>query len=119
MASLDDLKKRISSVKSTQKITKAMKMVAAAKLRRAQENAEKGRPYSEKMNNIISIDKESMTITLEPGVILSIIHEQVEKNDLFFPLSLGAKGSCTIGGNLSTNAGGINVLKYGLSLIHI
>ena len=53
MASLDDLKKRISSVKSTQKITKAMKMVAAAKLRRAQESAEKGRPYSDKMNNII------------------------------------------------------------------
>jgi len=53
MASLDDLKKRISSVKSTQKITKAMKMVAAAKLRRAQESAERGRPYSEKMNNII------------------------------------------------------------------
>ena len=53
MASLDDLKKRITSVKSTQKITKAMKMVAAAKLKRAQENAEKGRPYSEKMNNII------------------------------------------------------------------
>ena len=53
MPSLEDLKKRISSVKSTQKITKAMKMVAAAKLRRAQENAEKGRPYSEKMNNII------------------------------------------------------------------
>ena len=53
MPSLDDLKKRITSVKSTQKITKAMKMVAAAKLRRAQENAEKGRPYSEKMNNII------------------------------------------------------------------
>ena len=53
MPSLDDLKKRISSVKSTQKITKAMKMVAAAKLRRAQDNAEKGRPYAEKMNNII------------------------------------------------------------------
>ena len=53
MPSLDDLKKRITSVKSTQKITKAMKMVAAAKLRKAQENAEKGRPYSEKMNNII------------------------------------------------------------------
>ena len=53
MANLDDLKKRIASVKSTQKITKAMKMVAAAKLRRAQESAEKGRPYSEKMNNII------------------------------------------------------------------
>ena len=53
MPSLDDLKKRIKSVKSTQKITKAMKMVAAAKLRKAQENAEKGRPYSKKIQNII------------------------------------------------------------------
>jgi len=53
MPSLDDLKKRITSVKSTQKITKAMKMVASAKLRKAQESAEKGRPFSEKMNNII------------------------------------------------------------------
>jgi F-type H+-transporting ATPase subunit gamma len=53
MPSLDDLKKRISSVKSTQKITKAMKMVAAAKLRKAQESAESGRPFSEKMNNVI------------------------------------------------------------------
>ena len=53
MASLDYLRKRIVSVKSTQKITKAMKMVAAAKLRKAQESAEKGRPYSEKMQNII------------------------------------------------------------------
>ena len=53
MPSLDDLKKRIKSVKSTQTITKAMKMVAAAKLRKAQENAEKGRPYSQKMQNII------------------------------------------------------------------
>ncbi len=53
MPTLDDLKKRIKSVKSTQKITKAMKMVAAAKLRKAQENAERGRPYSEKMQNII------------------------------------------------------------------
>ena len=53
MPSLDDLKKRIKSVKSTQKITKAMKMVAAAKLRKAQESAVKGRPYSQKMQNII------------------------------------------------------------------
>ena len=53
MASLDDLKKRIASVKSTQKITKAMKMVAAAKLRKAQESAEKGRPYSKKMQIIL------------------------------------------------------------------
>tara|TARA_A100001011_G_scaffold235295_1_gene243365 strand:- start:1102 stop:1980 length:879 start_codon:yes stop_codon:yes gene_type:complete len=53
MPSLDDLKKRIKSVKSTQKITKAMKMVAAAKLRKAQESAERGRPYSQRMQNII------------------------------------------------------------------
>ena len=53
MPSLDDLRKRIASVKSTQKITKAMKMVAAAKLRKAQEMAEKGRPYSDKMDVII------------------------------------------------------------------
>ena len=48
MPSLDDLKKRIKSVKSTQKITKAMKMVAAAKLRKAQENAERGRPIQKR-----------------------------------------------------------------------
>ena len=53
MPSLDDLKKRIKSVKSTQKITKAMKMVAAAKLRKAQENAEKGRPYSQNIKMTI------------------------------------------------------------------
>jgi F-type H+-transporting ATPase subunit gamma len=61
MASLDDLRKRIVSVKSTQKITKAMKMVAAAKLRIAQDSAEKGRPYSEKMQNIILNLTESIS----------------------------------------------------------
>jgi len=61
MPSLDDLRKRIKSVKSTQKITKAMKMVAASKLRKAQENAEKGRPYSEKMSNIILNLSNSIT----------------------------------------------------------
>ena len=53
MPNLDDLKKRIGSVKSTQKITKAMKMVAAAKLRRAQESAESSRPYSDSMRDLI------------------------------------------------------------------
>ena len=61
MPSLDDLRKRIVSVKSTQKITKAMKMVAAAKLRKAQESAEKGRPFSEKMQNIILNLTESIS----------------------------------------------------------
>ncbi len=63
MPSLDDLRKRISSVKSTQKITKAMKMVAAAKLRKAQESAEKGRPFSRKMNDIILNLTTSMSNT--------------------------------------------------------
>ena len=61
MATLKDLRNRIKSVKSTQKITKAMKMVAVAKLRKAQERAEKGRPYSDKMNSIISNLKNSIT----------------------------------------------------------
>ncbi|MDB5541038.1 MAG: synthase subunit gamma [Devosia sp.] len=54
MASLKDLKNRIASVKSTQKITKAMQMVAAAKLRRAQEAAEAARPYAERMGNVLA-----------------------------------------------------------------
>ena len=75
MASLDDLKKRISSVKSTQKITKAMKMVAASKLRRAQENAEKGRPYSDKMNNIILNLSNSIT---DKEILLNYLQAQVK-----------------------------------------
>ncbi len=71
MPSLDDLKKRIKSVKSTQKITKAMKMVAAAKLRKAQENAEKGRPYSQKMQNIILNLTKSINDTQNaPGLLV-------------------------------------------------
>ncbi len=67
----------------------------------------------EKMNNIRRFNKEAKTITVDTGIILSKIHEIVEEENLFFPLSLGAQGSCMIGGNLSTNAGGVNVLKYG------
>ena len=54
MASLKDLRNRIASVKATQKITKAMKMVAAAKLRRAQEAAEAARPYSQRMSAVLA-----------------------------------------------------------------
>ncbi|GAA4715877.1 F0F1 ATP synthase subunit gamma [Sphingomonas lutea] len=63
MASLKALKLRIGSVKSTQKITKAMKMVAAAKLRRAQQNAESGRPYSSRMSGVIA----SLASNVTPG----------------------------------------------------
>jgi len=79
MASLDDLRKRIVSVKSTQKITKAMKMVAAAKLRKAQESAEKGRPYSEKMQNIILNLTESISDPANaPKLLVGTGKEQVQ-----------------------------------------
>ena len=78
MASLDDLRKRIVSVKSTQKITKAMKMVAAAKLRKAQESAERGRPYSEKMQNIILNLTESISDPLNaPKLLIGNGKEQI------------------------------------------
>src|SRR3546814_4718999 len=60
MPSLKDLKNRINSVKSTQKITSAMKMVAAAKLRRAQEQAEASRPYAERMERVVDALAASM-----------------------------------------------------------
>ena len=69
----------------------------------------------ERMNVIRHISCENFTITVEAGCILSNIQEESEKNNLLFPLSLAAEGSCTIGGNLSTNAGGINVLRYGMA----
>ena len=62
MASLKALKNRISSVKSTQKITKAMKMVAAAKLRRAQQAAEAGRPYAERLNAVMASLAAKVTV---------------------------------------------------------
>ena len=78
MPSLDDLKKRIKSVKSTQKITKAMKMVAAAKLKKAQENAEKGRPYSNNMQNIIlNLTKSIHDKTTAPKLLFGTGKEEV------------------------------------------
>jgi len=90
MPSLDDLRKRITSVKSTQKITKAMKMVAAAKLRKAQENAEKGRPYSEKMNNVILnlsegiSDKQSAPKTADRGLCGGFNTNIIKKAKVYF-----------------------------------
>ena len=67
----------------------------------------------EKMNKILNIDTSNFTMTLEAGCILSEIHEAAQKVDRMFPLSLASEGSCQIGGNLSTNAGGTAVLRYG------
>ncbi len=66
-----------------------------------------------RMNRILDIDRVGYTMTVEAGVILKTIQETASDNDRLFPLSLGAEGSCTIGGNLSTNAGGVQVLQYG------
>ena len=65
------------------------------------------------MNNIISIIPEDYSITVESGCILSQVQDAAQEVSRFFPLSIGSEGSCTIGGNITTNAGGISVLKYG------
>ena len=66
-----------------------------------------------RMNKILEIDPINDTLTVEAGCILSTIQDHARNYERYFPLSLGAEGSCQIGGNLSTNAGGINVLRYG------
>jgi len=66
-----------------------------------------------RMNQIRAIDAANQTITLEAGCILQSVQEKAAAQDFLFPLSLGAEGSCMIGGNLATNAGGTNVLRYG------
>ena len=66
-----------------------------------------------RMNQIREVDANANTMTVESGVILQNVQEAAAKVERLFPLSLGAEGSCTIGGNLSTNAGGTQVLAYG------
>jgi len=66
-----------------------------------------------RMNRIRSVDPLNNTMTVEAGVVLANIQQAAADVDRLFPLSLGAQGSCMIGGNLSTNAGGVNVLRYG------
>ncbi|HKU46201.1 MAG TPA: FAD-binding oxidoreductase, partial [Burkholderiales bacterium] len=66
-----------------------------------------------RMNKVIEVDAVGYSMTVEAGCILQTLQETAASHDRFFPLSLGAQGSCMIGGNLSTNAGGVNVLRYG------
>jgi len=67
----------------------------------------------ERMDAIRSVDAIDCAMTVEAGAILQNVHQAAADEGLFFPLDLAAKGSCQIGGNLATNAGGINVLRYG------
>src|ERR1700752_77338 len=68
-----------------------------------------------RMDKIRDIDTASNTMTCEAGVILQVAQQRAAEGDRLFPLSLGAEGSCTIGGNLSTNAGGTAALAYGVA----
>ena len=66
-----------------------------------------------RMNCIRAVDPVNFTMTVEAGCILGDLQQTAAEADRLFPLSLGAEGSCTIGGNLATNAGGVAVLRYG------
>ena len=68
----------------------------------------------ERMNGIEPVDKVNRTVTVDAGVPLQRVHEAAEDANLLFPLDLGARGSCTIGGNIATNAGGNSVIRYGM-----
>lgn len=69
----------------------------------------------ERMNRILETDPLTGTMTVEAGVPLQVVQEEAARHGLLFPLDLGARGSCTIGGNLSTNAGGNRVIRYGMT----
>ncbi|KCB51816.1 FAD linked oxidase, C-terminal domain protein [Bordetella hinzii 1277] len=66
-----------------------------------------------RLNRVRAIDTDNDTITVEAGCVLQAVQEAAEQAGRLFPLSLAAEGSCTIGGNLATNAGGTQVLRYG------
>jgi len=66
-----------------------------------------------RMNRIRAVDAANLTMTVDAGCVLEAVQQQAAAHGLLFPLSLAAEGSCTIGGNLATNAGGTQVLRYG------
>ena len=66
-----------------------------------------------RMNKVRAIDTVGFTLTIDAGVVLATAQEAAQAHDLLFPLAMGSQGSCQIGGNLATNAGGLAVLRYG------
>jgi FAD/FMN-containing dehydrogenase len=68
-----------------------------------------------RMNRVREVDADNYSITVEAGCVLADVQAAADAADRFFPLALGAEGSCQIGGNLSTNAGGLNALRYGVA----
>jgi FAD/FMN-containing dehydrogenase len=112
---------------STEEVAAVVKLCAAARLPIVPQGGNTGLvgaqvPWEDgksivlslaRMNRIRAVDPLNYTITVEAGVILADVQKAAEDADRLFPLSLGAEGSCRIGGNLSTNAGGVAVLRYG------
>ena len=74
---------------------------------------------TDRMNAIEEFDEIGGTITVQAGAILETVQNFVADRGFYFPLDLGARGSCTVGGNAATNAGGINVIRYGMMRNHI
>ena len=70
---------------------------------------------TQRLNRIRCIDESGMTLTAEAGVTLAQLQQAADDKHLLFPLSLASEGSCTIGGNIATNAGGTHVLRYGMT----
>ena len=69
----------------------------------------------ERMDRVRSADPANFSMVVEAGCVLEAVQRAAEEHDLVFPLSLGAQGSCQIGGNVATNAGGVNVLRHGMA----
>ncbi len=67
----------------------------------------------ERMNRVLGFDPVDRTLTVQPGIALQAVHEAAAAHGLVYPVDFGARGSCSIGGNIATNAGGIRVIRYG------
>ena len=69
----------------------------------------------ERLNTIRRVDADNFVLQADAGCILQHVKDAADEQDCLFPLALGAQGSCQIGGNAASNAGGINVLRYGMA----
>jgi FAD/FMN-containing dehydrogenase len=70
---------------------------------------------TKRLNRIRALDESGATITVEAGVTLAQVQQAADEKNFLFPLSLASEGSCTIGGNIATNAGGTHVIRYGMT----
>ncbi len=112
---------------STQEVARALKICHAAAIPVVTQGGRTGLVQShlpcegevvlslERMNAIEAIDADAAMATVQSGVVLQALQERLDALGLVFPLDLGARGSCTVGGNIATNAGGNRVIRYGMT----